>query len=293
MADAERKHGRGARRRCRALLAALAATTVVACTISEHDERALGARDAAVLAERLPIVHDSAIQAYITTLGERIASHTRRARLDWHFYVVNSDEVNAFSLPGGWVYVDRGVIERARRMDELAGVLGHEIGHVVDRHAVRELQAMQATQAGVAITCSLTRSCGHAITRLALTAGGTALLARYSRNDEEEADEEAVKNVVGAGIDPRGIVDLFEVLLRERQSRPTTVDAWFGTHPLEESRIADTRALIADIDTTTLDELQRDGPPYQEFRRRVAALPAPPPIEDVTPPVHAETLRVH
>ena len=96
----------------------------------------MGAADAAQVDSQLPLVHDSVVESYINTLGRSMASHTSRADLDWRFAVVNSPEVNAFALPGGFIYVNRGAIEQADRMDELAGIMGHEIGHVVQRHSV-------------------------------------------------------------------------------------------------------------------------------------------------------------
>src|SRR3954471_17373403 len=97
------------------------------CSVSEDQEVALGRQNAAEINAQLPIVTDPAVSGYIQTLGESIARKTSRADLDWHFYVVNSKQVNAFALPGGYVYVNRGLIEDADRLDELTGTLGHEI----------------------------------------------------------------------------------------------------------------------------------------------------------------------
>ena len=119
-----------------ALLTLLAAVLLVAAcsTTSQTEEREMGAADAAKVDSQLPLVHDSAINQYINTLGRSLAAHTSRADLDWRFAVVNSPEINAFALPGGFIYVNRGAIEQADRLDQLAGVMGHEVGHVVLRH---------------------------------------------------------------------------------------------------------------------------------------------------------------
>jgi len=97
-----------------------------ACGTSENEERQIGAADAAQVDSQVPLVHDSVVENYISTLGRSMASHTSRSDPDWRFAVVNSPEVNAFALPGGFIYANRGAIEQADRMDELAGIMAHE-----------------------------------------------------------------------------------------------------------------------------------------------------------------------
>ena len=132
-------------------------------------------------------------------LGDSIARLTGPAGpAEWHFYIVDSKEVNAFAVPGGFIYVNRGLIERTQRMDQLAGVLGHEIGHVVRRHSIKQMQQQQGANIGVTLACVLTSVCNSQAGQAAIQVGGTALFAKFSRGDEKEADEEGVKNV-----DPR------------------------------------------------------------------------------------------
>jgi beta-barrel assembly-enhancing protease len=102
------------------------------------------------------------------------------------------------------------------------------------------------------------------------------VFAKYSRRDEAEADSEAVVNVVNAGIDPRGIPELFQILLAERQRSPTRLDAFFASHPFEESRIAATRAQIAQYDRAKLDELTADNADFHAFKAALKSLPPPP-----------------
>ena len=148
-------------------------------------------------------------------------SPRRRAGPDlaWHFFVVNTNEVNAFALPGGFIYVNRGLIEQSERLDQLAGTLGHEIGHVVRRHAVDQMKKQTGANIGVSLACTLTKICQHTGAQVVINAAGSALFAKYSRHDESEADSEAVVNVVNAGIDPRGIPELFQILLSEESAR--------------------------------------------------------------------------
>lgn len=256
---------------------ALIALLLTACSVSEDQEVAIGRQNADEINAQLPIVTDPAISDYIQNLGESIAKKTARADLDWHFYVVNTKQVNAFALPGGFIYVNRGLIESADRLDELTGTLGHEIGHVIERHSVKQMQSAQKANAGIAVVCTLTSICQSGLAQAAVQVGGTALFAKYSRVDELQADSEGVVNVTRAGYDPQGIPDLFTVLLKERENQPTKVEGWFATHPLEEARIQKAKSLIAQLSPDGSQRLIVDTPEFQAFKARVSRLPAPPP----------------
>lgn len=257
-------------------LFAVLVTLATACSVSEDQEVSIGRRNAAEVNAQLPLVTDPAVNDYIQTLGESIARTTSRADLEWHFYIVNSHQVNAFALPGGFVYVNRGLIEATDRLDELAGTLGHEIGHVIERHSVKQMESQQKTNLGLAVVCTLTNICHSGLAQAAVQVGGTAFFARHSRLDELQADSEAVVNVTRAGYDPRGIPDLFEILLREREYQPTVVEGWFASHPLEETRIQRAKNLIAQLRVDPSQRLIVDSRGFQAFKRRVSRLPEPP-----------------
>lgn len=260
---------------CRAVfgLAALAA----ACAVSQQQEVQLGADYAAQIEKQLPLVRDGAVNRYITSLGNQLARATDTRGLTWHFLVVDSREVNAFAVPGGWIYVNRGLIERSRNMSQVAGVLGHEIGHVTRRHSVEQIQQAQGANVGVTLLCTLTGACQGGASQAAIGVGGSALFAKFSRDDEREADAEAVRTTVAAGIDPRGIPEMFRILLSERQRNPNALDKFFSTHPLAEDRIEATDAQIAAVPASRLRNLARDTRAFQSFRQRLLSLPAPPP----------------
>jgi predicted Zn-dependent protease len=260
----------------RLAIASGAIVLATSCTVSDQQEVAIGEQDAAQINAQLPLLTDPEIVGYVDGLGQKIASRTSRADLKWHFYVVNTNDVNAFALPGGFIYVNRGLIEQSERLDQLAGTLGHEIGHVVRRHAVDQMKKQTGANIGVSLLCTLTRICEHASSQIVINAAGSALFARYSRKDEAQADSEAVVNVVNAGIDPRGIPELFQILLRERQQAPTRLDAFFASHPLEESRISATQEQIAHIDRNRLSGLVGDDESFHAFKNKLAALPPPP-----------------
>jgi predicted Zn-dependent protease len=259
---------------CRALGAA--ALLLCSCSVSQDQEVQIGRQNAEQINAQLPIVQDPAVADYVQQLGMSIAKTTSRADLDWRFFVVDSKEVNAFALPGGFIYVNRGLIERASKLDELAGAIGHEIGHVVRRHSVQQMEKATGANVAVGLTCTLTRLCNSNVAQAAIQVGGAALFAKYSRHDEAEADSEAVVNVIRAGIDPEGIPTLFEKLLEERRTSPLRIEAFFASHPLEEDRIRATEREIASLDPSLRRGLLRDQPSYHEFRARLHALPPPP-----------------
>src|SRR5690242_17011922 len=206
---------------------------VSACGVSQQQEVQMGQQESAQIQQQLPLVQDAQINQYVSSLGNQIASHTSRSDLQWQFYVVNTDVVNAFALPGGIVYVNRGVLSRADRMDELAGVLGHEIEHVVRRHSVKQMEQMQGANVGVALACTLTNICSNQAAATAINVGGTAIFAKFSRTDEVQADEGGFHNVMNAGISPEGMLSFFQKLLAEEQQSGGSgaASSWFSDHP--------------------------------------------------------------
>lgn len=260
----------------RNILGCLLAVLVAACAVSQQQEVELGANSAAQVSAELPLIHDAAVVSYVTELGNKLAKVTDDRNLTWHFTVVDSKEVNAFALPGGWIYVNRGLIERATNMSELAGVMGHEIGHVTRRHSVQQMQQAEGANVGVSLLCTLTKVCESGVSQAAIGVGGSALFAKFSRTDEAEADAEGVATTIKAGISPYGIPEMFKILLNERQTNPGALDAFFASHPLEESRIKATEAQIAKYPAGQLKGLTKDTPAFQSFRRRLLALPPSP-----------------
>ncbi|HKG91658.1 MAG TPA: M48 family metallopeptidase [Gemmatimonadaceae bacterium] len=261
-----------------AAVLALSAAAATGCGISTQQEVEMGASYAQQINSQLPIIQDPEVMQYINVIGDSLARVADERNLDWHFFVVNSPEVNAFAVPGGYIYVNRGLIERAPVMSQLAGVLGHEIGHVTNRHTVEQMKKEQGANIGLTVFCVLQPAiCNNQAAGAAIQLGGGAIFAKFSRNAESEADASGVTYTTRAGINPNGIPEMFEILLEERRQRPAGVEAWFSTHPLEEDRIANTRALIAKIDPAIIATTRMDSQRYQEFRRRIASLPPAPP----------------
>jgi predicted Zn-dependent protease len=200
-------------------------------------------------------------------LGRRLVDVAADTAIrDWHFHVVEADDLNAFAIPGGHVYVNRGLIARARSMSELAGVLGHEIGHVTGRHSVEQLQKKTRANVVVGLFCGVTGWCSNDMAQIAINVGGAALFAKYSRTDEADADSVSVSLLYLAGIDPRGVPAMFERLLEERESHPSAMTAFLATHPLEEDRVRRTRDLADQWPTAALDRLTRDDQAFAAIR---------------------------
>ena len=136
--------------------------------------------------------------------------------------------------------------------------------------------AQQRTSAGVGIVCSLTGWCESGAAQVAIQVAGQAWFARHSREDEREADSVAVETLARTGYAPSGVPEMFGRLLAERQRAPLGVEQWFASHPLEEERIAATRAHVARLDPAALEGLAEDDAAFQAFKARLAALPPPP-----------------
>jgi beta-barrel assembly-enhancing protease len=247
------------------------------CAVSTQQEVEMGAGYAQQINKELPLIQDAELNRYINVLGDSIARIADTRGLDWQFFIVDSKDVNAFAVPGGFIYINRGLIERATTMAQVAGVLGHEVGHVTQRHSVQQMQKAQGANVGVTAVCILTNICDSQASQAAINLGAAAAFASFSRQDEDEADAVAVDYVMRAGIDPAGIPEMFQILLNEREAKPGSLDTWFRSHPLEESRITAARVRIGQLPPESVRGLTKDSPNFQAFKRRVTALPPPPP----------------
>jgi|SRR5688572_1227553 len=255
--------------------AALGALLVmIACDVSVAQEDEMGDEYAAAIESQLPIIEDSASAAWLSALGARLTSAADRESRDWHFYLVDDSTVNAFAVPGGHIFVHRGLIERAGSYSELAGVMGHEVAHVTLRHSVNQMRSRAKTGVLVTVFCAIVSVCSSTAAQIAIDVGGQALFAKYSRNDESQADSAAVGYLMEAGIDPRGIPAMFERLAAERQRDPSALEGWFGSHPLEQSRVERTNDIISTIGPSRLETLARGDPSFGAFKESVRGLGA-------------------
>ena len=226
------------------------------------------------IAQQIPLVRDGSVNSYINSLGRQIAAQGNR-QYNYTFYVVDSRQINAFAVPGGHVYVNRGLIERTRNMAELAGVLAHEIAHVEHRHGVEQMERMNAANLGLTLGYVLLGRAPSGVEEAAIGIGGNLYFARHSREAENEADASAVGLLVRSRIDPNGLPSFFNVLIADQQRSPSTVEGWFSTHPLTQDRIANTQAYINQLPAGQRSGLRTTDSGYANMKSRLSRLPAP------------------
>src|ERR1051325_1720224 len=232
-------------------------------SVSLEQEWQIGEQMAAQVAQQVQLNNDPQLNAYVRSVGERIHAQTPMAQLPFHFYVVNDPAVNAFSLPGGHVYVNSGLIQQADTVDMLAGVMAHEISHNVARHVVKKIEQEQTI--GVIGSILLGQNPGQLQTILAnIIAGGA--LARFSRADEKEADDLGLGYMTKAGYNPEGMLKMFQKLLSLEKGSPSAVEKFFLDHPLTQDRINDISNRIKKMGNTGGIT---DDPAYQAVRRRL------------------------
>lgn len=203
--------------------------------ISESQEITMGrGYDKDVLAS-VGLYGDSALQRWIQQFGARLAATSERPNLPWTFHVVDDPAVNAFAIPGGFIYVTRGILADLNSEAELAGVVGHEIGHVTARHSVSQMSKQQLAQVGLAVgsiaSPDFERYAGLA------SAGLGVLFLKFSRDAESQADHLGLRYMRRANYDPREMPHVFAMLTRVSQAQGGgRVPEWLATHPNPENR---------------------------------------------------------
>lgn len=212
--------------------------------MSEQDELALGRETHEQILQQYSLYDDMELQAYVSEIGERLGQFSHRSELNYRFHVLDSTEVNAFALPGGYIYISRGLIAYMNSEAELAAVLGHEIGHVTARHSVRQHSATTATQVlGSLIAAGTGVQGADDLANIA----GTALVRGYGREHELEADRLGAEYLARAGYDPEAMIQVVRILknqelfererAREEGREPRTYHGLFATHPDNDTRL--------------------------------------------------------
>jgi predicted Zn-dependent protease len=220
--------------------------------IGEGQEIQMGREYDPEITASMGLVADTSLQAYVQGLGTRLAASTERPDLPWSFKVVDDPVVNAFAVPGGFVYVTRGILANFESEAELAGVVGHEIGHVTARHSVSQMSRQQLQQLGLGVGMILSEDVRNYADLVAVGLG--VLNLRYSRGDENQADELGVRYMGRVGYDPGAMVGVMDMLASVSGSGDGRVPEWQLTHPYPENREARIRSLIQALpDTARLD----------------------------------------
>jgi predicted Zn-dependent protease len=214
--------------------------------MSEKDEVAIGEQTNAQVLQRERVYNDIELQNYVQYVGNKLAAKSHRPNLNYRFTVLDSQDVNAFALPGGYIYVTRGLLAYLNSEAELAAVLGHEIGHITARHAVRQHSATQLTGLGAAIGSAFIPGIGQAGYQLAGVLG-EALLRGYGREHELEADRLGAEYLARTNYDPDAMLTVIGVLknqellefrlARDEGREPRVYHGLFSTHPDNDTRL--------------------------------------------------------
>jgi len=209
--------------------------------ITEEEELKLGADVSAKIRARFGVAQDAAVHKYVTLVGTTLTDQSTRAKLPWTFIVLDTDGVNAFAAPGGFVHITRGALALIKSEAELAGVLGHEIAHVAQKHTVNAIRKAKGVQIGTSETSS---NRGAFLGALANRAYDMVLENSFDRGDELDADKEGILLVQKAGYAGTGLSE-FLARLDERNKTQAEKNGLFASHPETQERIAKVKQLAA------------------------------------------------
>ena len=246
--------------------------------VSVSQEIQIGREQNAQVRKRMPEVRDREVTAYVVRIGQRLAKAAPGAKYPYSFQIADAADINAFSLPGGPVWINRGVLRAAGNESQVAAVLAHEIAHIAQRHAADQLTKTLLAKWSLEMLGAMLGNAGGAGTAQAagaMMANGVFL--KFSRDDERDADRVGLQIMTMAGWDPRGMIELFDVLRRESKRDPGAVEVFFSTHPSPQDRIAQLTTATARLrrSAATARQAVRDTPAFRSMKTRVLKMPAP------------------
>jgi predicted Zn-dependent protease len=239
-------------------------------TPSVVEEKQLGEELAWQAQKQHRFLRDALVLAYVQHIGDEILAAAGPQPFEYHFQVVDNDEINAFAGPAGWIYIHTGTILAAENVGELAGVVAHEIGHVIERHVAENYARVRG--ASVAHTFGVAAGSLFGLGNLAGVLGGWGLLATinsFGRAAELEADAFAVRVMPAAGYDPNGLVTFFETM---RHSGGPQSGGFLSYHPATEDRIVEAETLIENDPMSDNMLRASDGGRLEIIQRRIELL---------------------
>lgn len=250
---------------------------------SPQQDVQLGRQVARDAERQIPMLNDPRVDNYLNTLGRRLSAHAPGERYPYQYKCANDRAINAFALPGGFVYINRGVIEAADNEAQLAGVMAHETSHVALRHGTNQATKAYAAQVPLAVLGGAlgSNSVGAVIAQLGAGFATNSLLLKYSRTAETQADVLGTQILYDSGYDPRAMAQFFEKI--EAESKGKSPAEFFSNHPNPEHRIE-----RVDEEVDKLGGPPRgyrtDSAEFREIKQYVLALPPPPKGRRMPPP---------
>src|SRR5688572_9429262 len=236
--------------------------------IGEGQEIQIGRESDPQIIASMGLYPDEAVQQYVNQIGQRLAAASERPDLPWTFRVIDDPTVNAFAVPGGFIYITRGLLSHMTSEAQLAGVLGHEIGHVTARHSVSQMSRQQLAQIGLGIGSILSPTIAS-LGNIA-SAGLQVLFLKYGRDHEHQSDELGVRYLRRNNYDPAELAKVMQMLARSSalQEGSGRVPEWLSTHPDPPNRVAN---ILAEAEKTAA-EASGSGTPVvrrDDFMRRL------------------------
>ncbi|HEY5617007.1 MAG TPA: M48 family metallopeptidase [Vicinamibacterales bacterium] len=239
--------------------------------VSVQQEIEIGEETNAQVRKEVPQVRDGQVIAYVRSIGDRLARQASGPKYPYSFSVADYREINAFALPGGPVWLHRGVLHAATNESQVAGVLAHEVAHIAQRHAATQLTKGMMANLGLGLLGAvLGNGAGGNAAQMAASFLTNGIFMKFSRDDEREADQVGLQLMRRAGWDGRGMVELFEILQGEARRNPGSVEIFFSSHPSPQDRIARLKGEVARRPGGTRDTRQ-----FQAIKTRLQGM-APP-----------------
>ena len=242
---------------------------------SPNTDIQIGKQNAQLMMQKLPLCNDPKVDQYLTNLGMKLVSKLdqRGVTYPWEFHCVNDKSINAFALPGGYVFVNRGAIEAADNESQLAAVMGHELSHVTLRHGTAQATKTQLAQGAVGIFGGIFGgSTAGALATQGVAAGVGGGLLHYSRSDETQADVSGTQVLYDTGYDPRAMSQFFEKL--EAESKGKNPPQFLSDHPNPGNRVERVDEEIEKLGGVP-PNAKRDSADFEAIKREVLALPVP------------------